>query len=132
MRQITDHLCMETLDLQQAKELAGGYDYVIAHMMSDLQYGPAGQVQIDWEELLELRAFNQEEELRVFGSPEALQAVRIRELDGGGDHLVKAYPMRNRKILKVKEDLAADEDGQAVTVCVRPFAVMEDTAYGRV
>ncbi len=131
MKQITKYLHMEKLDLSQAKEQTAKYDYVIAHMMSELQYGPAEEVQINWEELLELRAFDEEGELHVFGSPEDLQAVRVCEVDRGGDYLVKSYRMRDQKILKVREYLAVDEDGQAVTVYTRPFAVTEDTEYGR-
>lgn len=134
--QIKDNLYMEILELQEVKESAERYDHIIAHMISDLKYGPAADVQIQWDELVELRAFNETEEMHVFGqesdSSEELRAVRIFEEKGGGDYLVRSYRMRNGKILKVKEYLAADEDGQAVVVYTRPFAVTEEAEYGRI
>ncbi|MCI9490924.1 hypothetical protein AALC75_02805 [Lachnospiraceae bacterium 48-42] len=135
MEQITEKLNMEEIEAEKAKEQIGRYDYIIAHMISDLQYGVPGDVQIQWDELVELRAFNRTEELHVFehewDSPGKLRAVRISETEGGGDCLVKSYRMRNGKILNIKEYLAADEDGQAVVVYTRPFAVTEEAEYGR-
>lgn len=134
--QITEKLNMEEIELQKVKELAGQYDYIIAHMISELQYGAPADVQIQWDELVELRAFNKTEEIHVFEhegeSSGETRAVRIFETEGGGDCLVKSYRMRNGKILRVKEYLAADEDGQAVVIYTRPFAVTEEAEYGRV
>lgn len=134
--QITEKLYMEEIEVQKVKELTDQYDYIIAHMISDLQYGAPGDVQIQWDELVEFRAFNRTEEIHVFehecDSPEKIKAVRVFETEGGGDCLVKSYRMRNGKILKVKEYLAADEDGQAVVIYTRPFAVTEEAEYGRV
>lgn len=45
---------------------------------------------------------------------------------------MKSYRMRNGKILKIKEYLTEDEDGQAEIVYTRPFAVTEEEEYGRV
>lgn len=66
MEQITEKLNMEEIEAEKAKEQIGRYDYIIAHMISDLQYGVPGDVQIQWDELVELRAFNRTEELHVF------------------------------------------------------------------
>ncbi len=131
-RQITKGLYMETIGLQQAREMAGGYGYLIAHMISSLQYGPAKEVSVDWEELLELWAFGQKEALHVYQSSEGLWAVRLCEEGDGGDYLVKSYATRDHKVLQAKEYLAPDVDGQAVTVCTRPFAVIEEAEYGKI
>lgn len=80
---------------------------------------------------MELRAFHISEELHVFFDGESQKAVRILEADGEKDEIVKVYPMKNGKFLRVKEYLAPDEDGQAVVVCTRPFAVVSDLNAGQ-
>ncbi len=136
MAKITDKLYMEKLELVEVKELIARYDYIIVHMISDLQYGPPMDVQIQWDELVELRVFDETEEIHVFGheldSSGELRVIRIFEKGDGGDYLVKSYRMRNGKILKIKEYLTEDEDGQAEIVYTRPFAVTEEEEYGRV
>lgn len=133
---ITDKLFVKKIELKDVKEMTARCDYIIAHMISDLQYGPPMDVQIQWDELVELRAFNETEEIHVFvhesDSQGELRAVRIFEEEGGGDYIVRSYRMRNGKILKIKEYLAADEDGQAVVVYTRPFAVTKEAEYGRI
>lgn len=125
-KQIAEHLFIESVDLEEAKALAGKYDYVIAHMISELQFGTPGEVVVNWEELLELHAFGLDGELHVFGSPGELEAVKVSEEEGCLEFLEKSYRMRNQSILKVREYLKADEDGQAVVVYTRPFAVVKE------
>lgn len=125
-RRIEDHLYIERMDLEKAKSLVGGYDYVIAHMISELQFGMPDQVNINWEELEELHAFGLKGELHVFGAPGELEAVKVEEREGCREFLEKRYLMRNHSTLKVREYLAADEDGQAMVVYTRPFAVEKE------
>lgn len=130
-RQIADHLYGEKTDLEEARDLAGEYDYVIAHMISELQFGTPDQVNINWDELTELHAFGEKGELHVFGAPGDLQAVKITEEEGCREFLEKRYLMRNHSVLKVREYLSADEDGQAQVVYTRPFAVVKEVRDGR-
>ncbi len=123
VRQIADHLYMEKTDLEEAKGRVAGYGYVIAHMISQLEFGTPDEVRINWEELIELHAFGPQGELHVFGGPGELEAVTVREEENCQEFLEKSYLMRDHRVLKVREYLAADEDGQAVVVYTRPFAV---------
>lgn len=125
-RRIADHLYMKRIDLEEARNQVGGYDYVIAHMISELQYGIPGQVNINWGELVEMHAFGLNGELHVFGAPGELEAVKVEEETGCQEFLDTCYRMRDQSILKVREYLAADEDGQAVVVYARPFAVVKE------
>lgn len=125
-KEIAEGLFIETVDLEEAKVLVGKYDYIIAHMISELQFGIPEEVMINWEELQELHAFCLDGELHVFGSPGELEAVRVNEEEGCREFLEKSYRMRNQKILKVREYLKADEDGQAVVVYTRPFVVVKE------
>lgn len=130
---IIDHLYIEKVDLEEAKALAGGYDYIIAHMISSKpQIGTPDQVNIDWEELIELHAFGLKGELHVFGAPGELEAVKVEEEEGCSEFLEKDYRMRNQSILRVREYLKSDEDGQAVVVYTRPVAVVKEVQNGGV
>lgn len=127
MKQMAEDLGLyiEETGLEKAKNLAGQYDYVIAHMLSRMRHGTPDQVDVDWDELVELRAFGQKGELHVFGGPGELSAVLVRE-EGCREFLDKRYPMRDGNILKVREYFMPDEDGQAVVVYARPFAVVKE------
>ena len=129
---IADYLYMKKTDLEEAKAHAAGYDYVIAHMISELAFGTPDQVKINWEELIELHALRLDSELHVFGAPGELEAVTVEEEEGCVEFLEKSYSMRNHGILKVREYLAADEDGQAVVVYTRPFAIEKEAQDGRI
>ncbi len=125
-RQIADHLYMEKVDLNQAKTMVDRYDYVMAHMISQLRFGTPDQVDINWEELPELHAFDLKGELHVFEMQGELEAVKVEEEEGCTEFLEKSYLMRNQSILKVREYLAADDDGQATGVYTRPAAVVKE------
>ena len=126
MMQITRGLTARTVDMDEARQAFGSYEWATVHMISDMQYGPAAQVQVNWEELIELRAFSADGELHVYEDGDGLTAVMITEAPEAkesGRVLVKRRAMKNGKSLYVKEYLEPDEDGQAVTVYARPFAM---------
>lgn len=113
------------------QEKAAQYPYVIAHMYSGIVCGDSAHDQINWQELVELRAFDETGELHVYEHRGDLKAVEVVETeDCKEDTVVKYYPVRKSVCisakpcrLKVKEYLEADEDGQAVVVYTRPFGL---------
>ena len=117
-------------DLPELEKKAAQYPYVIAHMYSDIQCGESVHDKIEWNELVELRAFGEQGELHVYEENGGLKALEIVESGecSADDTVVKRYPVRRavcstgkRVELVVKEYLEADEDGQAVVVYTRPI-----------
>ncbi|WP_302419414.1 hypothetical protein [Blautia marasmi] len=123
MAQIVENLEVEELTLEEARATLGNYDFAIVHMISQMQYGEIDSINVNWEELLELRAFNDKEELHVFDRNGESKAVHVFETGNVKDIIIKSYLMRNGKKLVVKEYLQPDEDGQAVASYNRPFSM---------
>ena len=98
-------------------------------MYSDICCGEQVHDQINWDELVELRAFGEQGELHVYEQNGSLKAIEILETeDSREDMVVKYYPVRKtvcnmgkHTVLAVKEYLEPDEDGQAVVVYTRPL-----------
>jgi len=119
------NLNIRTITCEEAKQSIAKYEFVIAHMISELQYGKTEEAQINWNELLELRAFSDKEELRVYHGNMGLTAQICTETVEKPDNtIVLTYNMKNGKKLKVKEYMEQDEDGQAVVGYTRPFAMV--------
>ncbi|SCJ09777.1 CRISPR-associated protein [uncultured Clostridium sp.] len=118
-------------EIPELKKRAAQYPYMIAHMYSDIQCGENVHDEINWDELVELRAFDEKGELHIYEQNGGLKAVEITETeDCKEDTVVKYYPVRKavcasakRCVLAVKEYLEDDEDGQAVVVYTRPFGL---------
>ena len=116
-------------DSAELEKEAACYPYVIAHMYSDILCGEGVQNKINWDELVELRAFGETGELHVYEQNGSLKAIRILEKESSDeDTVVKYYSVRKAVSsmgeecrLAVKEYLEPDEDGQAVVVYTRPF-----------
>lgn len=116
-------------ELSELEKKAAQYPYVIAHMYSDILCGDNVHEKINWDELVELRAFDEKGELHVYEQNGGLKAVEILETeDCKEDTVMKRYIVRRAVsnsekpcYLAVKEYLEADEDGQAVVVYTRPF-----------
>ena len=132
MIRITDRLMMEEISKEQVKEKMSRCDYVIAHMISSLKYGRLVEAEIDWEELVELRAFNQREEFRILETDGGQKAIWVYENEEGmsekpdRDVIERRYSTWDGNILQVKEYLTRDEDGQAVVAYTRPFRVSKE------
>lgn len=124
MKQITEHLKAEMLEIEEARASFAGYKYAIVHMISERQYGTTENVKVNWEELVDLRAFSDKEELHVFERGGKLQAVRMVEDGEARETVTRRSPVGNGKQLVVKEYLAPDEDGQAVVVYTRPCGII--------
>lgn len=123
MDKITDKLQLEEITLEKAQEIFQKMDYAIVHMISDMEMGNPLELNVNWDELVELHAFTEQEELHVFPAEDERKALYIIDQGEEDNTLIKEYELRNGQILSVKEYLQPDEDGQAVTVYIRPFAV---------
>lgn len=129
------HLDVRAVSAERSelKEKVAQYPYVIAHMYSDILCGNCVHDGINWDELVELRAFDEKGELHVYEQNGSLKAVEITEkenADAEEDTVIKYYQVRKSVFavkspcrLAVKEYLEADEDGQAVVVYTRPFGL---------
>lgn len=122
MKQILKNLSVEETTLQQICDLTD-YDYVIDQEFSEMKFGLPCEVSINWEEVIELRAFREKETLHIYRDGDELKAVYAIETGVDQECIIKSYEMRNGKKLLVKEYLKSDDDGQAVTEYIRPFAV---------
>lgn len=118
------NLEFENITIEEAKTRISGYDFCIVHMVSEFQYGRTEDVSVNWEELLELRAFSDQEELRVYRGEHELKAQCCKEMSESSEDVIKlSYQMRNGQKLTVKEYLEPDEDGQAVVMYTRPVSM---------
>jgi hypothetical protein len=111
----------------EAKQKISEYDYAIVHMISKLQYGKLEDIDINWDELLELRAFSDKGELRIYQGNDGKVAQCCTETEQDDDNsIVLKYDVKGDNSLKlmVKEYLKPDEDGQAQVVYTRPFAIV--------
>ncbi len=115
---------IQSIPLEEAKRRLPEYTYGIVHMFSELQCGTMDSISVNWDELLELRAFSEQGEMRVYESGNGMVAQCFTETQEDVlDAIVIRYRMSNGRMLAVKEYLEPDEDGQAVVCYTRPFAV---------
>lgn len=122
---MSENLMFTNITLDEARQKLSQYPFGIVHMMSELQYGKTGDLAVNWEELLELRAFSEKGELRIYQGNDGMEAQYCVETEDNPEHVViLEYNMKNGKKLAVKEYLEPDEDGQAVVRYTRPFAMV--------
>lgn len=125
MSEVIKGLEFSKITIDEAKNRFSGYPYAIVHMMSELQYGRTEDISVNWDELIELRAFSETEELRVYQGNSGMTAQCCTEVSSVSDDAVLIeYEMRNGGRLSVKEYLEPDEDGQAVVVYTRPCGMV--------
>ena len=118
-----------TPEYSELKKEITRYPYLIAHMYSDILCGEGLQDKVNWDELVELRAFGENGELHIFEQNGAFKALEIQEKESCEADIVEKYyvvrkaicSMGKRCLLAVREYLEPDEDGQAVVVYTRPF-----------
>jgi hypothetical protein len=109
----------------EAKQKISEYDYAIVHMISKLWYGKLEEIDINWDELLELRAFSDKGELRIYQGNDGKVAQCCTENDEDADNcIILKYDVKGNKKLMVKEYLKPDDDGQAQVVYTRPYAII--------
>lgn len=119
------NLDIRTITFDEAKQKTTEYPYGIIHMMSELQYGRMEDLTVNWDELVELRAFSEKEELRIYQGNDGMTAQCCTETQmDPGNVILLEYDMRGGGKLLVKEYLEPDEDGQAVVRYTRPVAMV--------
>lgn len=123
MEKITDKLQLEEITFPKAQDIFKGMEYAIVHMISDMEMGNPRKLSVNWDELIELHAFSDGEALHIFQAEAEQKALHIIDQGEEENTLIREYELRNGQTLSVKEYLQPDEDGQAVTVYIRPFAV---------
>ena len=98
------NLDIEPITCEEAKQRISDYTYAIVHMMSELQYGNIEELTVKWNELVELRAFSEKGELRVYQGNDGMVAQYCTEsADEPDNAIILEYDMKNGKKLKVKE-----------------------------
>ena len=73
------HLDVRAVSAERSelKEKAAQYPYVIAHMYSDILCGNCVHDGINWDELVELRAFDEKGELQEFTEKYDLKLISL-------------------------------------------------------
>ncbi|MCD8109614.1 MAG: hypothetical protein LUE14_05885 [Clostridiales bacterium] len=124
----TENICLE-----EAKEKAGHYPYLLAHMMSEVLFGKNAVDNLVWEELLDARFFSENEELHIFRCEGEWMAVVATDTDDGNpdDILTLTYPVAGKfrgagRELAVRQYLSADEDGQMIVNLTRLCGIMQE------
>lgn len=125
MSEKTESLMFRKISINEARRRLAEYPFSIVHMMSELQYGKTEELTVNWDELLELRAFSEKAELRIFQGNDGMEAQYCVETQDTTENvIILEYNMKNGKKLAVKEYLEPDKDGQAVVKYTRPFAMV--------
>lgn len=102
------------LEVNKALERGLSLPYALVRSLSEVTLGPA-PASVDLDELLEVRFFSEQEEIRIFQGEEGLQAVRLPDVEGGAALPVTCKlmnPIFGCEITLCRE-VAFDEDGQA-------------------
>lgn len=124
---------------EHALERPSEYPYALVYLISDLILCRTQDLpDIDWPECLEARFFGPDKELHIYEEDGGLQAVQVIE-EGGGlqaiekgapDYMDRRYQLKKRfrgagALLRVREYLAYDEDGQVFVSLTRLAGIEE-------
>lgn len=112
------------LNEQEAQVQAQDYPYVLVRELSRVYLGEASQVDIQWDEVTEVRFFDGQSELRIWREEKALTAVRLEDAQEDETTCVEwTYPLAHKgafgQALTVVEYLQYDEDGQMYRAATR-------------
>ena len=112
---------VEALEAGQALSRGRTSPYALIRSLSQVILGPV-PAEIDLSELIEVRFFGPEEEIRIFQGESGLQAARLWE--SGEDTVIqRTYDLANTslfgKSVMIHQFLSFDEDGQAYVSCTR-------------
>lgn len=115
---------VEKMDVESALKEIFMYEYALIYGMSRIVLCKAGELeQVNWDECLEARFFDDTKELHLFEQEGRMCAVKVvGTMDE--DCLMKKYMLQEKyaalgKYLCVCEHLSCDEDGQAFVVLTR-------------
>ncbi len=121
---------IQKIEPEDMFERIADHTYALVYMISEILLCRTSELpEIDWEECIEARFFDNDKELHIFEKDGRMQAVEITEEDGS-DCLVRKYQLAKRftdagDLLCVHEYLDYDEDGQAVVGLTRLAGIEE-------
>lgn len=115
---------VERVDADKALKDIAEYQYVLLYMISEVIFCRTTNISdVDWDECLEARFFDENKELHIYEEDGAQCAVKVEgTLDN--DCLIKKYELQDRysnlgKSLCVCEHLEYDKDGQVSVALTR-------------
>lgn len=128
-------ICNE-IAYKEAESVYGNYDYALIYYLSEVYLGKIkkdnSDIKIDWDECIEARFFSEKGELHIFRDDESgeIKFVVIEDTnDSDYDTVIKKYAITPKfkfndngmklDVIKVKEYISYDEDGQAYVVHTR-------------
>lgn len=118
------------VDSDEIFESAADYEFALIYMISEIWLGKTSELPVmDWEECIEARFFDKDQELHIYEEDGKLRAIEVTE-ENGQDCLIRKYQLANRfksagDLLCVCEYLDYDEDGQAVVSLTRLAGIEE-------
>lgn len=122
---------VEKIDAQKASADLTAYQYALVYGISGIFFGRTADCgELDWEECLEARFFDENKELHVYEEDGIQCAVKVTgTMDE--DCLVKKYVLQERyfgrgSCLCVCEHLRYDEDGQALVALTRLTGIAQE------
>ncbi len=108
---------IEYLNLEQAKTLSKNYNFGLVYMLSELKVFKNSIPNVDWEQVIEARFFDENSEIHIFNYNDEMKAVLVKDTNNNDFILTKYELAKNFKnianTLVVKQYLDYDEDGQA-------------------
>lgn len=114
----------ESVEMDKALEGILQYRYALMYMTDGIVFKNTAEIgNIEWDDCIEARFFDEERELHVYEDDGCLRAVEARKTSDD-DCLIKKYELRKRyfganKCLRVCEHLDYDKDGQAFVALTR-------------
>ncbi|MBR1496557.1 MAG: hypothetical protein IJ617_02900 [Oscillospiraceae bacterium] len=106
---------IETLTFEEALARGRALPWALVRGLSTVSLGPVPAELPPEEELIELRFFSEQEEIRVFRREDVLCAARMTEEEGADllDSEMKPENRRFGKKMLLRQTVDYDEDGQA-------------------
>ena len=118
------YIINEYSSLEKAKCDAKEYDYALLYYSDGIRMIPAGKLlEDDWDGCMEARAFKKTGEIHFLFDGE-MKAIKVSD-SGSDDMITKEYYLAGKfcidgkKIVRVKEYLGSDEDGQSRIILTR-------------
>lgn len=115
---------IEKTDFEEALRHAAEYDLALIYEIGGIRLCDTRSLPgTDWTECQEARFFAEDRELHLYEQDGEMTALEIYD-DGDDNTIVKRYKLDQRfrqvgKILRVKEYIKYDEDGQAFIALTR-------------
>ena len=113
-------MILEKLSVEAACRRGGELQWLWLRSLSEVYLGEMRR-DIALDELIEVRFFNANEEIRLFRNGGELKACALRP-EPGDEVIEKSMPVSNPKFgksISVCQQLAADDDGQTEVVATR-------------